>query len=73
MWTQANSALRQAITAASHQIDERLSKDPSQEGESREGTTRIAFVPPLSVTFEVDEDAQGVTVAHLQLFQPRNR
>ncbi|HYT90168.1 MAG TPA: hypothetical protein VEL76_15780 [Gemmataceae bacterium] len=72
-WTQANSTLRQAITAASHQIDQQLSRNPSSEGESREGGTRIAFFPPLSITFKVDEDAQVVTVAHVRVFQPRNR
>ncbi len=71
-WLEADSALRQAITAASHWIDAQLSKAPSQEGESREGGTRIAFIPPLSITFEVDEDAQVVMVAHVRRFRPRN-
>src|SRR5260370_29774916 len=65
LWLAADSTLRQAITAASHQIDTRLSKAPSQEGESREGDTRITLVQPLSVTFEVNEDDQVVTGAQV--------
>jgi hypothetical protein len=72
MWRKADSSLGKAITAASHQIEMRLSKDPTQEGESREGGTRIFFIPPLAITYEVDEDAQEVTVAHVRLFRPRN-
>src|SRR5437016_1781735 len=47
LWTQADSSQRQAITAASHAIDQRLSKDPHNEGESRSGGFRIMFAPPL--------------------------
>ena len=35
LWLQADSTLRQALTAASHQIDQRLSHDPANVGESR--------------------------------------
>ena len=73
LWRKSDSSLGKAITMASHQIEMRLSKDPTQEGESREGAIRILFIPPLSITFEVDEDAQVVTVAHVRLFRPRNR
>jgi len=46
IWLQANSAQRQAITKASQIIDERLSRDPFAEGESRPGGRRITFVAP---------------------------
>jgi hypothetical protein len=38
LWTQADAALRQAITVASQVIDQRLSQNPEEEGESRSGT-----------------------------------
>jgi hypothetical protein len=49
-WLQADSELRQAITAASHAVDQRLRNDPNAEGESRPKGRRIVFVPPLAVT-----------------------
>lgn len=45
LWTQSNSAQRQAITSASHALENRLRRDPANEGESRPGGRRITFVP----------------------------
>ena len=46
LWTRADESQRQAITTASHTIDQRLGTDPIREGESRPGGRRITFVPP---------------------------
>lgn len=60
LWTQANSAQRQAITAASHTLGQRLRtiNNPFGEGESRSNRRRITFVPPLAVTFCIEADGQ---------------
>jgi hypothetical protein len=47
-WLQGDSALRKAITAASHDIDQRLGRDPHEEGESRPGGRRLTFAAPLA-------------------------
>jgi len=44
LWMQADATQRQAITTSSHTIDQRLSIDPFNEGESRPGGRRITFV-----------------------------
>ena len=53
VWVQADSAQRQAITAATHAIDKRLQTDPPNQGESRSHGQRVLFQPPLGITFEV--------------------
>jgi hypothetical protein len=72
-WMQADALLRQAITAASHSVEQRLQRDPLNEGESRSGGRRITFVPPLAVTFRVEPDGQTVTVLHVRTFRQRRR
>jgi hypothetical protein len=71
LWTQADSVLRQALTAASHEIDQRLQNDPNNEGESRLKGRRITFIPPLVVTFRVEADGRTVTVVEIRLFRRR--
>jgi hypothetical protein len=71
IWTPANSSVRQAITAASHTLDQRLQRDPRNEGESRPGGRRLTFVPPLAVRFQIEADGQTVTVLHVRLFRRR--
>jgi plasmid stabilization system protein ParE len=71
LWTQADSATRQAITTASHTIDQRLRQNPQQEGESRPRGRRIAFIPPLAVVFRVEADGQTVSVLQIRLFRRR--
>jgi plasmid stabilization system protein ParE len=68
-WTLADSAGRQAITAASHAVDQRLRANPRQEGESREKGRRITFVPPLAVVFRVESDGETVSVLELRVFR----
>jgi plasmid stabilization system protein ParE len=69
--TQADSATRQAVTSASHAIDQRLRQNPQQEGESRPRGRRIAFMPPLAVVFRVERDGQTVSVLQIRLFRRR--
>jgi hypothetical protein len=68
-WLQADSAERKAITAASHEIDQRLRKDPRNEGESRTKNRRIMFVQPLVVIFRVEKDGKTVSVLQIRLFR----
>jgi hypothetical protein len=37
LWTRADSALRRAITVATHELEQRLARDPHNEGEARSG------------------------------------
>jgi hypothetical protein len=71
IWTQADSVRRQAITAASHTLDQRLRNDPFNEGESRPKGRRITFVPPLAVTFRLEFDGQTVSVLQVRMFRQR--
>jgi hypothetical protein len=52
---------RNAITAASNEIDRLLAEDPANAGESR-GDDRILIVAPLAVYFRVDLSARVVRV-----------
>jgi len=71
LWMQSSAAARQAITEATHTADLRLEHDPFNEGESRSGNQRITFIPPLAISFRIEEDAQRVTVFHVRLYRPR--
>lgn len=69
LWTQANAVQRQAITGASHRIDQQLQADPYAESESRPGGRRILLVAPLGVTFRIEADGQTVSVLRVWLFR----
>jgi hypothetical protein len=71
LWVLADSELRRAITAATDDIDRRLSRDPTNEGESRPGRRRIMFVPPLAVAIRIEPDGQRVSVLHVRLYGSR--
>jgi hypothetical protein len=73
VWVQADSAARQAITAATHTIDQQLRNNPDKQGESRGDEERVLFVPPLGVTFEVDSAQHIVSIYHIWVFQKRDR
>jgi len=73
VWMQADSALRKAITVASHQIDKRLQSDPENVGESRPGNRRIEFIAPLAVIFQVDATNNTATVLHVRLYGKRKK
>jgi hypothetical protein len=65
-WLQADAARRKNITNASHQVDQLLSKDPLNVGESRANDERILLEPPLGVYFQVQ--GQIVTVFRAWVF-----
>jgi ParE toxin of type II toxin-antitoxin system, parDE len=71
LWTKANPDERQALTAASHTIDQRLKTDPRSEGESRAEDRRVMFVPPLVVIFQIEDDSQTALVLHVRMFRRR--
>jgi plasmid stabilization system protein ParE len=73
IWMQADSAGRKAITAASHEIDRRLSRDPANEGESRSGGRRLLFAPPLSVIFQLEADGRTVMVLRVRRLPRRKK
>jgi hypothetical protein len=68
IWNQADSAQRQAITQASHELEERLKNNRHGEGESRSKGRRITFVPPLATTFRLEGDGNTVTILHVPLY-----
>jgi len=58
----ANAADRKEVASAADTIDSWLRFDPESKGESRSGRTRILFVPPLVVLFQVNEADRTVYV-----------
>jgi hypothetical protein len=70
-WMQADAVRRQAITSASHHIDETLATDPIDAGESRDADRRIYITDPLAVIFEINEDRKVVTVLDVLVRNPR--
>jgi hypothetical protein len=67
-WTEADSATRQEITSAAHQIDFELQSNPYRFGETRAEGRRVHFVYPLALAFRVELDEQTVTVLHVWRF-----
>ena len=70
-WLKADSPVRQALTAASHQNDRELSHEPMNVGDSRDLNRRNQFVQPLTVTYEVDAGERMVTVLQICVYKPR--
>jgi hypothetical protein len=73
IWVQADSALRQAITAATHRIDQELKVNPYLQSESRGGDERVLLVYPLGVQIEVDEQRKIVWVLNVWRFTRRRQ
>jgi plasmid stabilization system protein ParE len=65
IWLQADSAARQAITAAAHTIDQELAANPHEQGESRGDDERIFFALPLGVLFEIEDQFALVRILHV--------
>jgi hypothetical protein len=63
----ADSQQRQAITDATHQIDQQLQADPANQGESRPKGRRVLLVAPLGVLFRVDTQRSIVRI--MQVWQ----
>jgi len=67
-WIDADSALRKAITVATHQIEKELSKNPESKSESRPNDRRIFFHAPLGVLFKVYVDKATVVILHVWVY-----
>lgn len=61
-WQRASNDLREAILVATDRMNQRLFEHPQEEGESREGATRILFEEPVAALFEVDEASRSVRI-----------
>jgi hypothetical protein len=64
LWLRA--ANKDAIVGYVDQIDRILARDPSEQGESRNENTRLAFFRPLCVRYQIDEAAKQVTVVAIK-------
>jgi len=62
------SSQQGAISAAADQIDRVLGQRPLDEGESRGGSMRVIFLPPLGVFYHVSEDDRLVSVLRVWQF-----
>lgn len=69
IWISADSSQRQAITTATHQIDQQLKVDPLGTSESRPEGRRILFNVPLGVLFRIEADGQTVSVLRVWHFR----
>jgi hypothetical protein len=69
IWTRATD--RTAVTQASFSLDQALASDPLDTGESRPGNTRVAFVPPLGILFNVDAANRRVSVVSCWSFSSK--
>lgn len=64
LWLGARDRI--ALTGAAREIDQLLSSDPQQVGESRSGRSRILIIPPLAAFYEVDVITHRVIVRRLR-------
>ena len=60
IWMEAED--RGTVASAANTIDALLAADAHLRGESRSGSLRIMFVPPLGVDFEVLQEDRTVFV-----------
>jgi hypothetical protein len=60
IWTNATD--RNAVTAAADAADTWLRRDPFSFGESRSGSVRLGFLPPLVFLFRIDDANRTVYV-----------
>jgi hypothetical protein len=72
-WNEADDALQQTLLAAMYDLDRRLQTNPREQGESRQGTTRILFLAPLAVVFEVDEEKKMVRMVRAWAYVSRSQ
>ena len=56
------SKRRAAVTAAAFALDELLSAEGPEVGESRDGELRIAFQHPLGIHFRLEPESQTIQV-----------
>lgn len=50
------------VTAAAHQVELLLARDPANQGEERPNNRRVIFFAPLVVLYRIDTTAKVVTV-----------
>jgi hypothetical protein len=60
IWTDATD--QNAVTVASHRIEQLLRRDPENVGEDRPNGRRVIFDAPLVVLYRIDTTANVVTV-----------
>ena len=65
IWTRSDSSKRTAVTRAAHRIDQVLSSNPLDAGESRVGDERIFHESPLGILFVVDDAGRTAYVFHV--------
>jgi len=53
---------REAVSAASAEVDRLLGYDPVSQGESREDNTRVLLIKPLGIEFEINDGDRKVIV-----------
>jgi hypothetical protein len=70
-WENADANFREAIWEASRGLDRDLQSNPQEQGESREGHTRILFRGPVGVLYQVDEARRLVSILRTWAFRPR--
>ena len=71
IWMKADSTLRQAITAATHLLDQEMETDPFRQSESRDDEERVLFAFPLGLLIEVNLQQRIVWVLHVWQFRRR--
>ena len=61
-WADLDAKQFTQVSSAVEELERRLSVDPENEGESRQGKIRIAFEGPLGVYFFIDADDRLVSI-----------
>lgn len=61
-----------ALVRAAADIELALSDEPAEAGESRAGAERVLIINPLTVVYEVFEDAATVMI-YEAVYHPRQR
>ena len=69
IWMAASD--RDAVTRASHEVDQRLQTNAPNEGESRNDGLRVLLVPPLGILFGVEPGTTMVLVAQVWIYHKR--
>lgn len=72
MWATVNSSDFERISRAVNELESRLSSDPLNEGEGREGDVRIAFENPIGITFVIEHEDHLVQVVAVWQFDSSN-
>ena len=71
--TSADTLRLRFWVTSTHAVEQRLTANAPNEGESRRGGRRVIFAAPLAVTYQVESDGLTATVLHVRLFPRRKR